>query len=1303
MKIRKNKFFVLTILFLSTFVYSANFPFPQARNYPYGIKPNNVSQDTMNNVVLSAYNSWRNNYLTQDGCPQPGMWRVKRPSDSNDTVSEGIGYGMLITVLMTDANDSTKQYFDGLFRYYKNYLDSNGLMHWRIDANGNIIGYNAATDADEDVALALLFAHKQWGSNGAINYLQEAQNIINALYNKCVESGTYVLKPGDVWGGSSVTNPSYFAPGFYRIFANATGNNGWLSVANKCYDITNYFYNSYNTGLVPDWCQANGQQASGYSYDYKYDACRFPWRYGLDYLWYGTTAAYNHLKKLSNWIYSQTGGTPSNIKDGYQLNGNVIGQWNNAAFVGPFTVGAMVDSSLQTWLNSLYSRLASFSSDNYYNDSLRVLTLLAVTGNFPNLWELSTGSISVYIVSPSSGSVVEGSTNVVVNATSSDGVNRVEFYVDNVLKNTDTTSPYSWIFNTTEVSDGGHTIKVVGYSNSGSSATATTWVIVNNLKEAPTIYVSGLTEGTTYQGTVTINVTGEDDIGITKVEFWLGSVLQQTKTSTPYQFSWNTTQFSDGEYIVKIRAYDTDNLYTEKQYKVYVDNVDSLPSVSITSLQNGTTVSSTITIDVTSSDDRGISKIELYLDNQIITTIYSSSGSYNLDTMSYPDGEHKLKATAYDTQNQTSSIQITLYFDNIDDPPTINSVSVYNNQIVSGTVVVSVNCSDDKGISKVQLQIESTNYEDTSSPYQFTINTKDFSDGEHVLTIIVFDTIGQTTSTTRTLIFDNTPPQVSISTPVNNQIINKTQNVNFYCEDNIKLSYCEIYLNETRISTSTLNVSSASVNYTLNTYSVSDGTYTLRVRVYDKVLNNSYAQIKIFIDNTPPVINSVSLYNEQIVSGTINVSVSATDNFGIKELKVYIDNNLYQQTNLTSFDINTTNFSDGEHSLKIEVYDNISNFTSTQTVVVFNNSNDQPPSCYLNFSSTNGVVSGNVKVYIYAEDDKQLKSLQLFVNNILISTASLTGKLFSSTYTINTTQYQDGDYSILLKVKDSLGQLSTFYTFVKIDNTGPTISTNINENEVLSNTKIITITASDINDISYLEFSILTSGFYELYKSTSDVANLEINFNTKLYENGDYILRIIAKDKLGNTSQVLRNFKIQNVDLAPNLEINFESGKRVSGEIKIPVVASDDIGISKIEFYIDNKLYSTKNFVNNSNVSIEFDLNTLLFSEGEHTLQVFVYDTKNQTAYKLITFVVDNIPEKFLLTLDNNNINEVIDFGEYVKKIEIFDKKGKLLYSAENSKWDGKINGEPLSAGVYIYCVEKSDDRKSYGVIYILK
>jgi endo-1,4-beta-D-glucanase Y len=33
-------------------------------------------------------------------------------------------------------------------------------MHWRIDSAGNIAESNAATDADQDIAIALIFADK---------------------------------------------------------------------------------------------------------------------------------------------------------------------------------------------------------------------------------------------------------------------------------------------------------------------------------------------------------------------------------------------------------------------------------------------------------------------------------------------------------------------------------------------------------------------------------------------------------------------------------------------------------------------------------------------------------------------------------------------------------------------------------------------------------------------------------------------------------------------------------------------------------------------------------------------------------------------------------------------------------------------------------------------------------------------------------------------------------------------------------------------------------------------------------------
>ena len=38
--------------------------------------------------------------------------------------------------------------------------------------------FDSATDGDLDIAYSLLLAHKQWGSNGTVNYLKEAQDMI---------------------------------------------------------------------------------------------------------------------------------------------------------------------------------------------------------------------------------------------------------------------------------------------------------------------------------------------------------------------------------------------------------------------------------------------------------------------------------------------------------------------------------------------------------------------------------------------------------------------------------------------------------------------------------------------------------------------------------------------------------------------------------------------------------------------------------------------------------------------------------------------------------------------------------------------------------------------------------------------------------------------------------------------------------------------------------------------------------------------------------------------------------------------
>lgn len=114
--------------------------------------------------MKSEYNDWKATYVTSNGAK--GFRRVQRdPGTNYDTVSEGIGYGMWIAVYMDDQS-----LVEDLYRYAKALFDARGLMHWQIDANGNVIGQNAATDADQDMAVALIFAHRKWGSAGAVNF-----------------------------------------------------------------------------------------------------------------------------------------------------------------------------------------------------------------------------------------------------------------------------------------------------------------------------------------------------------------------------------------------------------------------------------------------------------------------------------------------------------------------------------------------------------------------------------------------------------------------------------------------------------------------------------------------------------------------------------------------------------------------------------------------------------------------------------------------------------------------------------------------------------------------------------------------------------------------------------------------------------------------------------------------------------------------------------------------------------------------------------------------------------------------------
>src|SRR5438105_3554117 len=155
------------------------------------------------------------------------------------------------------------------------------------------------------------------------------------------------------------------------------------------------------------------------------------------------------------------------------------------------------------------------------------------------------------ITAPANGATVSGTTSVTATASDNVGVTKVEFYLDNVLQSTSTTSPYSWNWNTTTSANGAHVLNSKAYDAAGNTGTSTNVsVTVSNVADTtpPTTSITAPANGATVSGTTTFTATASDNVGVTKVEFYLDNVLQSTSTASPYSWNWNTTTSANGSH-----------------------------------------------------------------------------------------------------------------------------------------------------------------------------------------------------------------------------------------------------------------------------------------------------------------------------------------------------------------------------------------------------------------------------------------------------------------------------------------------------------------------------------------------------------------------------------------------------------------------------------------------------------------------------------------------------------------------------------------------------------------------------------
>ena len=89
----------------------------------------------------------------------------------------------------------------------------------------------------------------------------------------------------------------------------------------------------------------------------------------------------------------------------------------------------------------------------------------------------------------------------------------------------------------------------------------------------PNTSITAPASGATVSGTTTVTASASDNVGVTKVEFYVDSVLKGTDTTSPYSFAWNTTAYANGSHSLASKAYDAaNNVRTSATVTVTVSN-----------------------------------------------------------------------------------------------------------------------------------------------------------------------------------------------------------------------------------------------------------------------------------------------------------------------------------------------------------------------------------------------------------------------------------------------------------------------------------------------------------------------------------------------------------------------------------------------------------------------------------------------------------------------------------------------------------------------------------------------------------
>ena len=166
-------------------------------------------------------------------------------------------------------------------------------------------------------------------------------------------------------------------------------------------------------------------------------------------------------------------------------------------------------------------------------------------------------------------------------------------------------------------------------------------------------------------GTITLSATASDNVGVSRVEFYVDGVLIGTDATPAYSMTLDSTTLANGSHSLAARAFDAaGNSTTSAAVAFSVNNV-AADTIAPTVAASETGSSGTISLSATASDNVGVTNVEFLVDGLLKGSDATAPYSIALDSNTLANGSHTLTARASDAAgNVGTSSAVAFSVDN---------------------------------------------------------------------------------------------------------------------------------------------------------------------------------------------------------------------------------------------------------------------------------------------------------------------------------------------------------------------------------------------------------------------------------------------------------------------------------------------------------------------------------------------------------------------------------------------------------------------------------------------------------------